>query len=277
MQEDILPVITHPELENICHTCGTRYAQESPMNCPVCDDERQYVPVSGQKWTSHSELSKTKSIRFSKLLPDVYDLRISPAFGIAQRAHLILSQSGNLLWDCLPFLDEATVAFIRSKGGLKGIAISHPHYYSLMAVWAETFNCPVYLHQADSQWVMDQSDHIVFFEEGKQVLWDGIEIIHTGGHFAGSTVLHVPNAGNEGSLFVGDTLQISQSRLFISMMYSYPNHIPLPLKGIQHINEQLAPLKFDSMYGAFEWQNIRTGAKEIFVRSVKRYEDIHHD
>jgi hypothetical protein len=275
MQGDTLPIIKHPEFKNICNTCGTRYGQDSPLNCPVCDDERQYVPLSGQKWTSYDELSKTKSIRLGKLLPNVYDLRISPAFGIAQRAHLILSPGGNILWDCLPYLDEATVAFIRSKGGLRAIAISHPHYYSLMAGWADTFDCAIYLHQADKQWVMDRSDHGVFFEKHKQVLWDGIEIIHTGGHFAGSTVLHVPGTGDNGSLFASDTLQIAQSRQFISMMYSYPNQIPLPLKEILHISEQISPLKFSSMYGAFEWQNIHTGAKEIFERSVKRYEEIY--
>jgi glyoxylase-like metal-dependent hydrolase (beta-lactamase superfamily II) len=236
------------------------------------------VPVSGQKWTSYTELSKTKSIRFGKLLPNVYDLRISPAFGIAQRAHLILSPAGNILWDCLPYLDEATVAFVRSKGGIKGIAISHPHYYSLMSDWAETFDCPIYLHQADKEWVMDHNERIVFFDGDKQALWDGIEIIHTAGHFAGSTVLYVPKAGNgnTGNLFIGDTLQISQSRQFISMMHSYPNQIPLPLKDILYIQRRIDPLIFDGMYGAFEWQNILFGAKEIFERSVKRYVDVYN-
>src|SRR5258708_26582994 len=100
MQGDTPLIIKHPEFKNICHTCGTRYAQVAPLNCPVCDDERQYVPASGQKWTSYSELNKSKSIRFSRLLSNVYDLRVSPAFAIAQRAYLVLSPGGNLLWDC---------------------------------------------------------------------------------------------------------------------------------------------------------------------------------
>ncbi len=276
MQENTFPIIKHPEFENICQACGTRYMQASPVHCPVCSDERQYIPESGQKWTSYNALSKTKSIRLGKLLPDACDLRINPAFGIAQRAHLILSSGGNILWDCLPFLDDATIAFINSKGGLKGIAISHPHYYSLMSVWADTFDCPIYLHRADQEWVMDHNDRISFFDGDRQALWDGIEIIHTGGHFAGSTVLYVPKGGGQGKLFVGDTLQISQSRQFISMMYSYPNQIPLPISNILQIKHRLASLPFDGMYGAFEWQNIHEGAREIFERSVKRYVDIYH-
>ena len=143
-----------------------------------------------------------------------------------------------------------------------------------MAAWAETFDCPIYLHKADSEWVMDKTDRIQFFEGDKQVLWDGMEIIHTGGHFAGSTILHAPGIGDKGSVFVGDTLQVSLSRQFISMMYSYPNMIPLPLKEIESISNVVIPLNFDSMYGAFEWQDIHTGAKEIFEHSVKRYRKV---
>ena len=43
------------------------------------------------------------------------------------------------MWDCIPQLDELTVQFIKSKGGLKGIAFSHPHYYSNMNEWAEAW------------------------------------------------------------------------------------------------------------------------------------------
>ena len=271
MSIDLRPVVPNKDFKNICHTCGTRYSEESPTSCLICNDDRQYVPVSGQKWTNYAELSQTHTIQFGKPLPNVYNLRVSPAFAIAQRAHLILSAGGNILWDCLPFLDEPTVAFIKSKGGLKAIAISHPHYYGLMAVWAETFDCPIYLHKADSLWVMDKTDRIVFFEEDRKALWDGIEIVPTGGHFDGSTILYTPGIGNNGSLFVGDTLQVALSRRFISIMYSYPNHIPLPLKEINRISDIVMQLNFGSMYGAFEWQNVESGAKELFEESIRKY------
>jgi hypothetical protein len=274
MNTCLKPIVQNKEFRNICLTCGTRYVEESPKSCPICEDDRQYVPVSGQKWTSYAELSQTHTIRFGNRLPDVFNLRVSPGFGIAQRAHLILSPGGNILWDCLPFLDEPTVAFIKSKGGLKAIAISHPHYYGLMAGWAEIFDCPIYLHKADSQWVMDKTDRIVFFEEDRKPLWDGIEIVHTGGHFDGSTILYAPGIGDKGSVFVGDTLQIALSRRFISIMYSYPNHIPLPLKEINRIRDAVMQLNFEGMYGAFEWQNVESGAKELFEHSVNRYNQI---
>jgi len=260
--------------KDICQTCGTRYAGIVPEICKICADDRQYIPATGQHWISYNELRKNRSIRFGNLLPDVYDLRITPAFGIAQKAHIICTPGGNLLWDCLPFVDEPTIAFIKSIGGLKAIAISHPHYYSLMAVWAQIFDCPIYLHEADKEWIMDETTNIKLWNGQKQFLWDDMELIHTAGHFPGSTVLHVPRVGDNGSLFVGDSLYVAQSLKFISMMHSYPNAIPLPQKDILYINQQVSPLNFYSMYGAFEWQNIHTGAKRLFTQSIDRYLEI---
>ena len=31
----------------LCKTCGTSYDAQ-PERCPICEDERQYVPASGQ-------------------------------------------------------------------------------------------------------------------------------------------------------------------------------------------------------------------------------------
>ena len=34
----------------ICVTCGTGFppSDREPANCPICEDERQYVPLAGQ-------------------------------------------------------------------------------------------------------------------------------------------------------------------------------------------------------------------------------------
>ena len=44
----------------ICTTCGTQYepGDKPPATCPICDDERQYVPPSGQGWTTLDSLQK---------------------------------------------------------------------------------------------------------------------------------------------------------------------------------------------------------------------------
>ena len=38
----------------ICRTCGTQYpaSAQPPEHCPICEDERQYVGLKGQQWTT---------------------------------------------------------------------------------------------------------------------------------------------------------------------------------------------------------------------------------
>jgi glyoxylase-like metal-dependent hydrolase (beta-lactamase superfamily II) len=258
---------------NICATCGTRYAEakQAGDDCAICNDDRQYVLESGQQWINYESITANHSIRISERDKELYDLRVVPAFAIGQRAFLVLSGGGNILWDCLPLLDEPTVAFIQAKGGLKGIAISHPHYYSLMAGWAKVFNCPIYLHEADLQWIMDKQDHVELWNGSHKPLWDGMSLIHTPGHFAGSTVLYMPHHGSQGSLLTGDSIFVSRDRKQVGFMYSFPNYVPMAPSYVRLIHERLSPLVFDSMYSAFDHLNIYTGAKEIFDWSVKRY------
>ena len=42
----------------ICSTCGTQYppSDAPPAQCPVCEDERQFIPPEGQSWTTLERL-----------------------------------------------------------------------------------------------------------------------------------------------------------------------------------------------------------------------------
>lgn len=114
-----------------------------------------------------------------------------PKMAIGQRCILIETDAGNVLWDCITYLDEETVDFIKGKGGLKAIVISHPHYYTTHLDWAKTFDCPVILAKDDEEW-LNRAD-----AEGRRNLCSGvaedvlgdIKAIKTGGHFPGSLVL----------------------------------------------------------------------------------------
>src|SRR2546427_11652677 len=41
-----------------CRTCGVQHASSAqpPPHCPICEDERQYVPPQGQRWATLEEL-----------------------------------------------------------------------------------------------------------------------------------------------------------------------------------------------------------------------------
>jgi hypothetical protein len=256
----------------VCSTCGTSYPEHSaPETCIICLDERQWVPAGGQSWTKPEELNGKYSIKLNRLQEKLYEMEINPMFAIGQRALLVLSEKGNVLWDCIPLLDELAIEFIKSKGGLKAIAFSHPHFYSNMNEWAEIFDCPVYIHKNDEEHIMVKGKHIQLWEGDVIDLWDEIKIICIGGHFAGSCILHVPFLSKEGTIICGDTLFLSPSKKHFSAVYSSPNRIPLPLAEITRIKKRLDTIPFDSFYGYIKTQNLHKDVKEILEISMAKY------
>src|SRR5579883_474753 len=136
----------------ICKTCGTQYAAaiEPPEDCPICEDERQFVNWNGQEWTTLAELQHSHHNLLKPQGPGITGIGTTPKFAIGQRALLVQTARGNLLWDCISLIDEATTKAVRDAGGISAIAISHPHYYSSMVEWSETFgSVPIYLHADD--------------------------------------------------------------------------------------------------------------------------------
>src|SRR5205823_6667645 len=158
---------------------------------------------------------------------------------------------GNVLWDCIPLLDEAVVEMIRTQGGLAAIAISHPHYYCSMVEWSRAFGgVPILLHSADRQWVMRPDPAIVFWEGETHAVNPGVTLVRCGGHFEGGTVLHwAGGAGDKGALLTGDILQVVADRKHVSFMYSYPNYIPLPRAAVERIVRAVEPFAYDRIYG----------------------------
>jgi glyoxylase-like metal-dependent hydrolase (beta-lactamase superfamily II) len=260
-------------IKNTCCTCGTQYPTDKPIPelCPICSDDRQYFVDEGQTWTNTTELLTDHKTCIKELNSSLYELRVNPLFALGQRALLLLSPGGNILWDCVPVLDQDAIDFIRSKGGIKVIAFSHPHFYSNVNHWAETFDATVYIHRNDEQWVFNRGKNIRFWAGESKPLWDGISIENIGGHFPGSSVLRVPTLAEQGSLFTGDTLYVSKNKKHIAMMYSYPNYIPLPADELNRVIKRVNKLNFDAIYGGFEWQNMLTDAKNIFTASIARY------
>jgi hypothetical protein len=116
---------------------------------------RQFVPKAGQEWVTPERLAIDHFNSFRKMAPGLFGIWTIPQFAIGQRAFLLITPAGNVLWDCISFLDSATIEIIRSFGGIKAIAISHPHFYSAMATWGRAFDCPLLVHKADKQWVVE--------------------------------------------------------------------------------------------------------------------------
>lgn len=259
--------------KKICTACGTQFSMNSNTLelCPICSDDRQYIPEKGQTWTTLNDLASNYSVAIKKINDSLYELLMNPRFAIGQRAFLVIAPGGNILWDCISLINEPTINFIKSKGGLKAITFSHPHYYSTMNEWAAIFDCPIYIHQNDEQWILNMGNHVSLWMGIEKELWDGIRIINVGGHFPGSSILQIPFLSPEGIVLCGDTFYISPSKRHIAVMYSYPNRIPLPLHEIQRIKKQMLLLPFDTMHGFFDYQNIYSDAKQLLENSLGKY------
>lgn len=274
----------------ICTACGTQYPTADPQQqscCFICDDPRQFTPPEGQSFTTlgkiKSSLAGYKNIfrRYEKdeRLTFIYT---TPKFAIGQRCILIRTPAGNILWDCITLLDDATVTEINKMGGLKAIVISHPHYYSTHLQWARTFGCPVYLAAEDEEWLAQtDAERQIFLKRGtteKRVTVSGQDsgatILKLGGHFPGSLVLLF-----DSRLFVADTLLTTPAGLgswetdavgnrreghlgrpeganSFAFMWSIPNLIPLSPDEISGMWDVLGKHEFRSTHGAFMGQDI---------------------
>ena len=258
----------------ICNTCGTQFmpSDKEPARCPICDEERQFVPPSGQSWTTHEALARRYTNTFRQHEPGLIGIGTVPHFAIGQRALLLRTDKGNVLWDCISLLDDATKEIVKGLGGLIGIAISHPHYYSSMVEWAHTFDAPIHLHAADRQWVMRPDASVKFWDGVALNLATGVTLIRCGGHFAGGAVLHwAQGGGGRGALLSGDIVQVIPDRKFVTFMRSYPNMIPMSAPAVERIGKMLALYPFDVIHGAWFDRLIPCDAKGIVERSIVRY------
>lgn len=258
----------------ICMTCGTQYepGAHAPPECAVCLDERQYVGWTGQRWTHSAKLASTREIRVEDSA-GVMTMFLGPAFAIGQRAFLIPHDGGLVMWECLSMVTEAALAQIAAMGGVKAIAISHPHFYGAMNEWSVALGgVPVYLHQADQQWVPYRTPGIRFWSGDRLALSDELELVHLPGHFAGSTGLWWKRGPRQGgSLFPGDAIQVAMDRRFTTFMYSYPNAIPLGPAALAQLELRTRDLTFDDVYGFSRGRQIIGDAKARVDASFARY------
>jgi hypothetical protein len=259
----------------ICTACGTQYppAETAPNACLICEEERQYVPARGQSWTTQDALAKSAFNGWREHEAGLFGIASHPQFAIGQRALLLATPAGNILWDCISMLDAATIALIKGLGGLKAIAISHPHFYTSMVDWSHAFGgVPIHLHADDQRWII-RPDPVVKLWSGETFEpLPGVTLIRCGGHFRGGAMLHwAQGAGRRGALFSSDIAMVTVDRKYLSFMRSYPNMIPLSVRQVRGIGAAVEPFAFDAIYGHSFDRVIATGGKAAMRASVERY------
>lgn len=259
----------------VCETCGVQYdlSQLEPEQCVICTEERQYVSLKGQTWTTLETMRENGLLQnvINKEENGLYSIKTVPRFGIGQTAYLIQNEGFNILWDCISYLDEQTIKELNALGGIDAIALSHPHYYSTQVEWADTFDVPIYIHIDDKEWVMRDSDRIIFWSGESLELDNGLVLHRLGGHFKGGAVLEWKNGNDrKGVLLTGDIIQVVADPKWVSFMYSYPNLIPLPATKVEEMANRVQNFKFDRLYNAFHGI-VKEDAHTRVQLSAKRY------
>jgi hypothetical protein len=257
----------------ICATCGNHYPDtgDPPASCVICADERQWVPKSGQRWTTHDELAADgRRSEFWEEEPGLIGIGVSPSVGIGQRALLVRTDQGNLLWDPPGFVDDEAIARVREAGGLVAVTASHPHFYGAMTEWAHAFGADVLVPEADRDWVT-LPDPAIRTWAGQLAVLPGVTLVQCGGHFPGSAVVHwAAGAGGAGALLTGDTIFVTPGEDRLSFIWSAPNRLPLPEPLIRGILDAVRPFPFDRIYGGWA-ATIRQGARPKLEASAERY------
>lgn len=256
----------------VCTMCGVQY--ETAMDeCPVCTDERQYLGPEGQRWTTVEAVSAEHRTVVREEVPGLWGIGTEPRFAIGQRALVVPGDGGNLLWDCVSSIDDAAVARVHELGGLRAIAVSHPHYYSAMVEWSEAFGgIPIYVHRSDREWIPRAGNVRTWAGDSLEIL-PGRTLINTRVHFAGGTVVHWPGVDGRGALCTGDIVQVVADPRWVSFMYSYPNLIPEHPDAIRRTVALLGGLDFERIYGAWWGKVVDADARTVVLRSARRYLD----
>jgi hypothetical protein len=259
----------------ICGTCGVEHpdSERPPAHvCRICADERQWVPTSGQVWTTLSDLAEDdhKTV-VEELEPGIHRLNREPAFGIGQWTFLVRTEQGNLLWDPPNYVDQPLVDAITELGGAAAIVASHPHMYGAQVALSHRLgNVPVLVHAADREWVQ-REDPVIREWSGTEEVLPGITLVEAGGHFPGSAVAHVASgADGRGVLLVGDTIVPVVAEGWVTFMRSYPNRIPLSAGLVRKIVARIEPYEFDRLYG-LAGGIVASDAKNAVRRSAQRY------
>ncbi|MPV35762.1 MBL fold metallo-hydrolase [Georgenia subflava] len=257
----------------ICHTCAVEHADTDvpPTICRICTDERQWVPATGQAWTTLTELQELgHRTVVREVEPGLLGVTAVPQVGIGQQALVVTTPAGNLLWDPIGFLDDDGVRRVREAGPVVAIAASHPHMFGVQVAWSRALGgVPVLVNEADREWLARPDDAVQYWS-GRTEPVPGVVLHQIGGHFPGNTVVTWTGADGTGVLLCGDTIGPNPDRTTVAFMRSYPNRIPLSGAVTERVARSIEELDFDRIYGNFGNAIPRDG-KAAVRRSADRH------
>ena len=254
----------------ICTYCGNRtFVQgvESP-ECLSCAN--RYVPEptgDRERFADPDAVRADHRMDIIQLEEDVWRLHVHPVLGIRHYAWFIERPGGNVLMDMQPLLTDDLEAWIASRGGLKTIILSHPHYYGAMDEFSARFEASIRMHVTDKSWPAGYPN-VEFFDAETLDLDDAIRVHHIPAQFEGGLCLLYARHG--GILFTGDTIMISPSTGELTSWKNTPRRVPYHLEEYRNIRKRIMALKFDQIYASVRGE-VRSGAKGLADGFTREY------
>lgn len=254
----------------LCAGCGV----ESPTAegvCPICADERQYLPPDGvQRWTTITEEAVAGArIELVEREPGLWGLRQIAGVGIGQQAKILVTPAGGVMVDVPAFIDDDAIAAVRAIGGVAHIIASHPHMYGVQSLWAEAFDATVWIAAADESWLRVRPQRVRVVDGDAEVV-PGVRVSTPGGHFPGSLVVHASGADDAGILLAGDTIFPTPDG-WVTFLRSFPNRLPMSAAVVRrvarHVTDRFA---FARLYNNFD-AVVAADADQVVLRSADRY------
>ena len=112
-----------------------------------------------------AEIARDHAVVLRNEEADLVGIGVEPSFAIGQRALLVRTPHGNVLWDCISLLDEQARGQIADLGGIAAICLSHPHFYAANVEFADAFDARIFIPRADQHWIQRPSPRIELFDD----------------------------------------------------------------------------------------------------------------
>jgi hypothetical protein len=259
----------------ICGSCGTQYAESAlpPAHCAICRADARLESTERPTWTTLAEIHGRHTNLIQRVEPHLFSVRPIPALPLGQRALLLGTEHGNILWGCVTVIDDATVRMVRALGGLTAIVVSHPRHFSSVVEWSHAFRgAPIYVHATSRRWLM-RPDPVVRYWEGKELSLPGnVTLVHVGSYAEGGTLLHWPAAAcGRGALLTGDVLQVVRHRKRVGLLSSSQDLVPRSADGVWALVSALERFQYEALYDTWSDDGITHDARAIVLESASAY------
>lgn len=255
-----------------CTNCG--FWQKSfaePGSCPVCTDFRHVLPEGGWEFLTPEGVDRRERCAWDEVAPGVWRYSIEPPLGISPSGYVIVRPEGNVGFEGAGWYSDGALDHIESLGGISYLSASHPHTYGALWRLVERFEPEVVLHEGDLGWATAFA--VTWPFEGRLEIGSDVEMLHTGGHFDGHSMLCLRS---HGIVFAGDAikLELADERTAdgISTHKAFVRRVPLTFQEARRYRDVFASVEFSRAFTPFE-QPENVGKEEVLRLMDAQLED----